>query len=231
MLILNIETSTTVCSVTLSDNEKIISEKISYEPNSHSRLLAGFIENIFKENKIEPSSIDAVAVSEGPGSYTGLRIGVSTAKGIAYSLNKPMIAVDTLQIMTLRAIEQNPELANEQTFFCPMIDARRMEVYSAFYDFEANKISETTNIIIDEHSFLTPLHKKRIVFFGDGAEKCKTIITHENAIFTDEIFPLSTNMVNISMEYYKQNKFVDVAYFEPFYLKPFIATTPKNKFI
>lgn len=231
MLILNIETSTTVCSVVLAENEKIIAEKISFENNSHSRLLASFIDEIFLENNIEPTSLDAIAVSEGPGSYTGLRIGVSTAKGLAFALEKPLISIDTLQIMTIEAIKQRADLVEKQAVFCPMIDARRMEVYTAFYNFQADKISETTNMIIDEHSFLTPLHQKQFAFFGDGANKCKKEITHQNAIFIDAIFPLAKNMVSLALEKFNNQDFVDVAYFEPFYLKPFIATTPKNKLI
>lgn len=227
-MILNIETSTSVCSVTLSHDSKIISEKISYETNSHSRLLARFIDEIFIENNINPKELNAIAVSKGPGSYTGLRIGVSTAKGLAYSLEKPLIAVDTLQIMAENIISENKNLLTNNPILCPMIDARRMEVYTAFYDSENNKISETTNLIIDEHSFLTPLHSRQFIFFGDGAEKCKQKITHANAIFIDKIFPLAKYMVKFSENKFLNKEFVDLAYFEPFYLKPFIATKPKN---
>ncbi|MEA3450827.1 MAG: tRNA (adenosine(37)-N6)-threonylcarbamoyltransferase complex dimerization subunit type 1 TsaB [Bacteroidota bacterium] len=227
-MILNIETSTTVCSVALSHYNKIIAEKTSYENNSHSKLLARFIDEIFKENNIKPQELDAIAVSEGPGSYTGLRIGVSTAKGLAYSLKKPLIAVDTLKIMAENIISENENLLQNNPILCPMIDARRMEVYTAFYDNESNKISDTTNLIIDEHSFLTPLHSRQFIFFGDGAEKCKQKITHANAIFLDKIFPLAKYMVKISENKFLNKEFVDIAYFEPFYLKPFIATKPKN---
>ncbi len=229
MLILNIETSTNVCSASLSCKEKIIGEKVSYENNSHSKLLADFIDKLFKESDFSPQQLDAVSVSQGPGSYTGLRIGVSTAKGLSYALNKPLIAIDTLKIMSVVALKKAKELKIEDAILCPMIDARRMEVYSAFFDFDLVKTTETNNIIIDENSFLTSLQNKNVVFFGNGAEKCKNIITHSNSIYLDDIYPLSSAMVNLSMKKYEQKDFVDLAYFEPFYLKPFIATTPKNK--
>lgn len=230
-MILNIETSKSTCSVTLSDGTKLISKKVSYENNSHSKLLAIFIDEILKEQKISPKQIVAFSVSEGPGSYTGLRIGTSTAKGMAYSLNKPLIAIDTLKIMCKNLLQKNPDLKNIDAILCPMIDARRMEVYTAFYNLDYSKISETTNLIIDENSFLTALHNKKIIFFGDGAEKCKTVIKHPNAIFIDDIYALAENMIEFSYEKFSNKNFEDLAYFEPFYLKPFIATTPKNKLL
>jgi len=228
-MILNIETSKSACSVALSDKNKIIARKVSYENNSHSKLLATFIEELLEEQNIKPNEIDAFAVSKGPGSYTGLRIGTSTAKGMAYALDKPLIAIDTLRIMTASLLQKN-NFSND-VILCPMIDARRMEVYTAFYDVNLNKISEITNKIIDKHSFLTALHKKKIVFFGDGADKCKSIITHENAIFIDAVFPLAENMLSLVNQKFENKDFEDLAYFEPFYLKPFIATTSKNKLI
>ncbi len=228
-MILNIETSTNVCSVALSKDDELIAEKTSFQSNSHSKLLAHFIDDILKENNISPKKLKAIAVSQGPGSYTGLRIGVSTAKGLAYSLNIPLIAIDTLQIMSQQIIKEHDNLLNKNPILCPMIDARRMEVYTAFFDTENNKISQTTNMIIDQYSFLTPLQSKQFLFFGDGSQKCKTKITHSNAIFVENIFPLAKYMVDFSEKLFNNKKFVDVAYFEPFYLKPFIATTPKNK--
>lgn len=228
-MILNIETSAEVCSIALSKDGKLIDKRESYEPNSHSRLLTIFIEDLFKTNKIDFKDLKAIAVSEGPGSYTGLRIGVSTAKGLAYSLGIPLIAIDTLQIMSQGVLSSGLDIENLNPVLCPMIDARRMEVYTAFYDIELNKISETTNLIIDKYSFQTPLQYRPIVFFGNGAEKCKKVITHPNAIFIDNINALAKNMISLSYEKFKNNNFVDVAYFEPFYLKPFIATVPKNK--
>lgn len=228
-MILNIETSANVCSVALSKDGKLIDTLESYEPNSHSRLLTLFIQEIVKKNGISFEDLKAIAVSEGPGSYTGLRIGVSTAKGLAYSLGIPMIAIDTLRIMCIGALSSGLDIETINPILCPMIDARRMEVYTAFYDSALNKISETSNLIIDKYSFQTPLQYRQIVFFGNGAEKCKDTITHPNAIFLDNIVALSKNMVKLSFEKFKNKVFVDVAYFEPFYLKPFIATVAKDK--
>lgn len=228
-MILNIETSTTVCSIALSDKNKIIAHKESFEHNSHSQLLARFIDDIFKENNIKPKDLKAVAVGEGPGSYTGLRIGVSTAKGMAFSLNIPLIAIDTLLIMATDITKNFSELNNQNAILCPMIDARRMEVYTSFYDFESNKLSQTTNLVIDKNSFIEKLEKQKIIFFGDGAEKCKNLITHKNAIFIDNIYPIAQNMIEIAEQKFNNNIFEDLAYFEPFYLKPFITTIAKNK--
>jgi len=228
-MILNIETSTTVCSVALSEKEHIIAEKVSYEVNSHSKLLAQFVDVILKENNIKVSDIQAVAVSEGPGSYTGLRIGVSLAKGIAYASKIPLIAVDTLQILAAGLITEHSHLLVSNPVLVPMIDARRMEVYTAFFEADLTKISETTNMIIDEFSFQTPLQYRPMIFFGDGAKKCSNVIIHQNAIFVENIFPLAKNMAQLAHSKLQNKEFVDVAYFEPFYLKPFIATIPKNK--
>ena len=200
-------------------------------PNSHSKLLANFVQDILHTAKKEASELDAISVSEGPGSYTGLRIGVSIAKGIAYASNIPLIAIDTLQILVENALEKTPQLSNENVIFCPMIDAKRMEVYTAFYGSNAEKISETTNMIIDEHSFLTALNHKKIFFCGNGSQKCKNVIVHQHGIFLDDVYPLARNMTKLAIEKYTENNFVDTAYFEPFYLKPFIATTPKNQLI
>ena len=230
-LILNIETSTTVCSVILAENGNIISKKETDEKNSHSSLLTVFIEEMFKELEINLSDIDAVAVSKGPGSYTGLRIGVSTAKGIAYGINKKLISVSTLQSMAWgmkQYLLKNKIEFNENTLFCPMIDARRMEVYTAFYDTNINMIKEISAEIIDENSFNNLLINNKVYFFGDGANKCKTSITNNNAIFIENIFPSAEYMINFSEKYFQNNKFEDIAYFEPFYLKDFIATVPKK---
>ncbi len=228
-MILNIETSTSVCSVSLSEKNKLIDQKISFKQNSHSKLLAIFIDQLLKKNKIKPKKLDAVSVSQGPGSYTGLRIGVSIAKAMAYSLNIKLIAIDTLQIITYELINNYQNILNNNTFLCPMIDARRDEVYTAFYDYKANKINKTSNLIIDKYSFSTPLQSKKIIFFGNGAPKCKKFIKHHNAIFIDNIVPLAQNMTIISYKKFIDEKFEDIAYFEPFYLKPFIATKAKNK--
>lgn len=148
---------------------------------------------------------------------------------MAFPLNIPLIAIDTLLIMAKNIIKNFSKLNNHNTILCPMIDARRMEVYTSFYDFESNKLSKTTNLIIDKNSFVEKLEKQKIIFFGDGAEKCKNVITHKNAIFIDNIFPIAQNMIEISEQKFNNKIFENVAYFEPFYLKPFITTVAKNK--
>ncbi len=229
-LILNIETATNVCSVTLAKGKQIIANKISYEEKSHSELLTVFIEQIVKEQKISLKDLDAVSVSKGPGSYTGLRIGVSTAKGIAYGIDKPLIAISTLQTMAYQVIF-NQNFEEKNTLLCPMIDARRMEVYNAFYNLEGEQVREIKAEIIDEISYKDILDNQKVIFFGDGSGKCKNIITHENAFFIENITPLSNYMIDLSIKFFEKQQFEDVAYFEPFYLKNFIATKPKKNIL
>ncbi len=227
--ILNIETSTSVCSVSISNNGKLTALKQTREINSHSKLLTVFIEDIFKENNIDIKTIDAVAVSKGPGSYTGLRIGVSAAKGIAYGLNIPIISVDTMQIISANLLRKFPEISNEKnSILLPMIDARRMEVYNALFDINLNLIKEVSAEIIDENSYSELLKSKKVYFFGDGSDKCKEIILNENAIFIQEIFPSAEDMIEFSYKKFEAGDFENTAYFEPFYLKNFIATVPKK---
>jgi tRNA threonylcarbamoyladenosine biosynthesis protein TsaB len=184
--------------------------------------LNSFIADICKEAGKKLSDIDAVAVSKGPGSYTGLRIGVSAAKGFCFSLNIPLISVDTLQAMAKSQNHQN-------VFFCPMIDARRMEVYTALYDAEGNKIEDISAKIIDENSFEKELKANKIIFFGDGAEKCRVVLeSNPNAIFIENVHPSAKYVNELALEKYNNKEFEDLAYFEPFYLKDFIATTPKK---
>ena len=225
-LILNIETSTTICSASLAKDGKKIIGKESNEKNAHSKILTVFIEDVFKEANIKVKDIDAVAVSKGPGSYTGLRIGVSAAKGIAYGAGKPLISVSTLLNMTYGA--KKIINAENEDLFAPMIDARRMEVYTQLFDNELNGLSEINAKIIDEQSFLHELEKHKIHFFGDGAMKCKDAIKHKNAIFYEDFHPSADYMIPFSEKAFDENNFEDVAYFEPFYLKDFVATTPKK---
>ena len=227
--ILHIETATQICSVALSENDTIIANKSTDEKNAHSSVLTVFIEEILKSGNIKPQDLDAVAVSMGPGSYTGLRIGVSTAKGLCYSLDKPLIAVSTLQAMAL-GMAQKPNQLNEDALFCPMIDARRMEVYSAIFDERNKQVRKIMAEIIDENSFAGQLQNQQIYFAGDGAEKCKDVLTHNpNARFIDSFFPSAEFMAGIAYKKFKTRTFEDVAYFEPFYLKDFIAGPPKVK--
>jgi len=224
-LILNIETATEICSVTLAEKGKLIALKEDSE-SRHAKILTVLIDEIYKENGIPMRQTEAVGVSMGPGSYTGLRIGVSVAKGIAYAANIPLIAVSTLQSMAFGISKTNQ--FDKETWFCPMIDARRMEVYTALYD-SSNQIKrEIAAEIIDEHSFQDILSVRKIVFLGNGAEKCKNLIQSPNAIFHDKTFCSAGNMTELSFTSFEKKQFVDVAYFEPYYLKDFVATIAKN---
>jgi tRNA threonylcarbamoyladenosine biosynthesis protein TsaB len=225
-LILNIETSTNVCSASLANNGEVIALKEDFEGKSHASLLTVFISELFSENNIDIINLEAVSVSEGPGSYTGLRIGVSTAKGICFAKSIPLIATNTLQAMAIMASEN---ISNDISLFCPMIDARRMEVYSALFDKNQNQIRETKAEIIDESSYSNELANSKIAFFGDGADKCKSVINNKNAVFIDNIYPSAKFMARLSEEAFMNREFKDVAYFEPFYLKDFIATVSKKK--
>jgi tRNA threonylcarbamoyladenosine biosynthesis protein TsaB len=234
--ILNIETATEVCSVNLARNGEILVEKESMEGLNHSQLLTVYIDEIFKENNFVPTKLDAVAVSKGPGSYTGLRIGVSVAKGLCYSLGIPLIAVGTLETLGKYAAQNKEQFIQpienaENALFCPMIDARRMEVYTALFNARGEKVEPVSAKIIDENSFLEYLSQHPVLFFGNGAEKCKPALTHYNAVFSGPLKASARFMIKLTEEKYNNNDFEDVAYFEPFYLKNFIATVPKNKMI
>jgi tRNA threonylcarbamoyladenosine biosynthesis protein TsaB len=215
-LILNIETTTTNCSVSLSKEGETLFLKEDYNTNfSHAESLHLFIDDVIMAAKIKPSLIDAIAVSKGPGSYTGLRIGVSAAKGLCFSLDKPLISVSTLELLSHQVIIDSGCIV-------PMLDARRMEIYSAIFDENHIQIREIQAQILDETSFLNDLEKGKVYFIGNGVEKTKTIINHENAIFIENKLPSANEMGALSFEKYKKNEFENVAYFEPFYLKDFI---------
>ncbi|MDR2083373.1 MAG: tRNA (adenosine(37)-N6)-threonylcarbamoyltransferase complex dimerization subunit type 1 TsaB [Bacteroidales bacterium] len=223
--ILYIESATSVCSVVLAEGESIISVRESQASNSHSELLTDFIYQILKENSFKVDDLDAVAVSKGPGSYTGLRIGVSAAKGLCYSANIPLIAVDTLCSMAYGA--ENPHI--NTNFYCPMIDARRMEVYTALYDSNIDIISNIEAKVIDENSFQDILRNDKILFFGDGMPKCKNFIKSANAIFDDNYVISAKSLIKPALNKFEVKDFEDIAYFEPFYLKDFIAGKPSVK--
>ena len=229
-VILNIETSAEFCSVTLAENGKIIDSLTEKEERSHASLLAISIEKILKTNNTPVQKIDAIAISKGPGSYTGLRIGTSTAKGMCYGLNIPLIAVDTLKSMSFGARQKwLANNSNENVSFCPMIDARRMEVYFGVYDRNGSQIEPVAAKIIIEKSFEDLFINNTILFCGNGAEKCKVVLMHENALFAGPEKSSAKFMIGLAEAHFKNMVFEDVAYFEPFYLKDFIATTPKNK--
>ncbi|MDO9039332.1 MAG: tRNA (adenosine(37)-N6)-threonylcarbamoyltransferase complex dimerization subunit type 1 TsaB [Lutibacter sp.] len=222
ILILNIETATKNCSVSISKEGKTIALKELNDGNySHAEKLHKLIEQVALEAKIELSDLKAIAVSKGPGSYTGLRIGVSAVKGLCFALDIPMISVNTLQSLAL-------SVSIDKGYKIPLLDARRMEVYSQVFNDKNEKIREVHAEIIDSDSFLEFLNADKVYFFGDGAEKCKAIITHKNAVFIDNKFPSAKEMSVLSYEKYLNNEFEDVAYFEPFYLKEFLGAIPKK---
>jgi len=221
-LILGIETSTKICSVAVSDGGKLLAIEEEGGAYSHSEKLTIFIQKVLDKANVQLKDLDVIAVSKGPGSYTGLRIGVSVAKGLCYALDKPLIAVDTLQAMA-----RNSSLSGD--LFCPMIDARRMEVYTAIYSVDNKVVTPISAKIIDENSFSEELANKKITFFGDGAEKCKDVLGQKiNASFSDKGLPSAEFINQIALEKFQQKEFEDVAYFEPYYLKDFVGTTPKK---
>ncbi len=227
-LILNIETATEVCSVSFSKNGQVIALKENFEGQSHAKLLTVFIDELLRENQLKIKNFDAIAVSMGPGSYTGLRIGVSAAKGLAYAADLPLIAVSTLQSLALSVLQKPNKNIERNAWICPMIDARRMEVYTAFFDTLNVQKTDISADIIDENSYLDILKNRQVVFCGNGAAKCKDSIKHPNALFLDDIVCSAKYMAPLSDTAYREENFVDIAYFEPFYLKNFIATVPKK---
>ncbi len=223
-VILSIETSTTVCSVALTDGNNVVASEKLFLEKSHSNLLTVIIESILDQSNLAKEQLDAVAVSEGPGSYTGLRIGVSTAKGLCYALEIPLISVSTLEAMAFEVNKFN----TESFLLVPMIDARRMEVYTATYDAKLEKLNEVNAMILGENSFKETLSDKKVLFFGNGADKFKPLIeSNSNSRFLSDVSPSAWAIGLLAFEKYQKENFKDVAYFEPFYLKEFRATTPK----
>ena len=225
-LILNIESATGICSVCISSGLDILDFQEADEVFQHAKVLTKLIDNCLKKSGLRLNELDAIALSSGPGSYTSLRVGASTAKGICYALNKPLISVDTLQSL---AIAAQKEKAIDEAFYCPMIDARRMEVYCNLFDGNGKPISETSAKVINEESFDGYFEKgKKVIFCGNGAAKCMGTITSPFAIF----FPSECSAAHfplLSMRHLENKKFEDVAYFVPHYLKPPNITIPKNK--
>lgn len=221
--ILQIETATTVCSVALSKDGETVALKQINERNIHAEVITLFIEDMLKETGISYAQLAAIAVSSGPGSYTGLRIGVSTAKGLCFALDKPLIAIETLEAMA-DGLVKDMNLESKETLLCPMIDARRMEVYTAIFDANDQRIKPTTAEIIDENSFSDLLSEHTILFFGDGAPKCETVLgANPNAQFVADFSNSAAHLSAKAYQKFTAEEFEDVAYFEPFYLKDFIA--------
>jgi tRNA threonylcarbamoyladenosine biosynthesis protein TsaB len=245
-MILCIETATSVCSVALMNGDKIVSIREDKEGFSHSEKLTVFISEITKESGIVLKDLKAIAVSSGPGSYTGLRIGVSVSKGLCYALDKPLIGISTLEAMAYGAImgmsskiKSHPdsnreskfknEVAEiENMFYCPMIDARRMEVYCALYDSKMNCLHNPSAVVVTENFFYEYVDKKKIAYFGDGAEKCKNILTN-NFDFNDGIYPSAEFMGQIASDKYAKSQFENLALFEPVYLKEYRPGMAKTK--
>ena len=225
--ILNIETSTNVCSVALSQDGVCLYEDVYMEGPSHAQFHAGYVKNAVSFADSHAIPIDAIAISKGPGSYTGLRIGVSEAKGVAYGRDAKLLSVPTLKLLTVPILLGHEELP-EYALLCPMIDARRMEVYCALYDRALNEVVQTQALVIDSDSFKEYLDKQPIYFMGNGADKCVETIQHPNAHFIKNIVPRAKNMIPLAEMAMAKEQFEDVAYFEPFYLKEFVATKSKK---
>ena len=224
--ILQIETSTQYCSAAISRDGETSTLKIASGQNLHAGSLTLFIDEVLKQAELQYADLSAVAVSKGPGSYTGLRIGVSTAKGLCYALDKPLIAIDTLKMMADGFLQENPGFND---LVCPMIDARRLEVYTALYSPLGHELQPVTAKIIDENSFAPELRASKITFIGDGALKCQPVISNPNATFLAENFNSAANMSALAFQRFQEKSFEDVAYFEPFYLKDFMITVSKKK--
>lgn len=213
--ILNIETSTKNCSVSIGLNGKTIALVEASEAQfNHAEKLHIFIENALKSSNITLNNLEGIAISKGPGSYTGLRIGVSAAKGFAYALNIPLISVDTLLVLA-KKVKSEPN-----SLIIPMLDARRMEVYTAVFDAEFNYVEKTQSLILNENSF--EKYSEKIICLGDCQEKVKQVLSHQNFHYeNDFIYPSANEMSELSYESFLKNEFEDTAYFEPFYLKDF----------
>ncbi len=223
-IILHLETATTNCSVSISrDDEIIVLKENNAASYSHSEQLHVFIKEALKEASLSFSDLDAVAISKGPGSYTGLRIGVSAAKGICFSLDIPLISIPTLQSMANQVDLKPGELV------IPVLDARRMEVYSCVYDNNYQEIRETRAEVINEDSFVEYLGENKVYVMGSGAEKCRGVLQHPNFIFNESVVPSAKDMVSMAFEKYESKQFEDVAYFEPYYLKDFVLQQKKKK--
>lgn len=227
MIILHIESSTRYCSVALSEDDQSIFFLSNDEGMNHAALLSLFIRDAYLFLEERSQKVDAVAVSSGPGSYTGLRIGVATAKGLCYGSGLPLISVSTLETIAVAGLNEMPDI-DPHALLVPMIDARRMEVYSAVYDTSGHQVREVIPEIITPESYVDLLQNHKLYFMGDGAAKCKETIQSDMAHFMVDIHPLAVNMIPSAVMKYRLGKFEDPAYFEPFYLKEFQGTIPKN---
>lgn len=229
-VIIEIETSTKVCSAAVTAEGQVLQHFEDFQGRNHAALLSGFLKgclDYLADKEIRP---EAVAVSMGPGSYTGLRIGLSEAKGLCYALDIPLIGISTLELMATRVMFSTDDV-DPDSILVPMIDARRMEVYTAAYDFALTPLMKPQPLILDEGSYSEPLATGRpVLFFGDGSEKAREVITAPNAVFVPDVDPLALDMIALAERAYARRDFLDLAYSVPEYLKEFQATKPKNKF-
>lgn len=223
-LILSLETSTDVCSVALHDGKRSLANAEVREPQAHAARLALLIEQVKNKAGVEMNDIRAVAITSGPGSYTGLRIGTSTAKGLCYALDIPLIAVGSLDLLTFQGSRHNLS----QALLCPMIDARRMEVYCLVSDARLKIIEPVSAKVIDENSFSELLDREKMLFFGNGALKCRQVITNPNALFIADIYPSAADLGLMADEKFSSAQFEDLGAFKPFYLKEFAAKKPRG---
>ena len=232
-MILCLETATSICSVALCSDSGVRSLRESHENKSHASSLTLFIEDLLKEQNLTVKDLEAIAVSKGPGSYTGLRIGVSVAKGMAYAASIPLIGIETTLSMVngITGKGENKIPAGSNTLYCPMLDARRMEVYYAVYTSTGKIIKGIAAEIMDENSFNDIPVNFRIIFFGEGAAKCKNLIKRKNSFFADEFIMSASHMYKPAYEAFNHKRFEDVAYFEPLYLKDFITTVQKKNIL
>lgn len=227
-VILNIETSTTVCSTALTADGMIMTHYEDYNGRNHAALLSGYIKSCLDYLAEKELSLDAVAVSIGPGSYTGLRIGLSEAKGLAYALDIPLIAISTLELLATRVMFSSMDI-DPETIFVPMIDARRMEVYTAAYDFGLEELIKPCALILDENSYAEILSSDRpVLMFGDGSAKAADVIKSPSVKFLESVEPLAVDMIALAERAYARKEFSDVAYVVPAYLKDFVATKSKQ---
>ena len=224
--LLHIESTSTVCSVAVSENNTLLAVKEINDGFTHAENLHLFIQDVLQQVGLSLKQLQAISISSGPGSYTGLRIGFASAKGLAYALNIPLIKVDTLQSLSRCVIER----INKDGYYCPLIDARRMEVYYAIHNLELNEIQVPANLVLSETTVSKFDLDKDIYFFGDGLEKSKSILSQLKRVhFIENIVPSSIHLISLAFDKFVKNEFEDLAYTEPFYLKDFYFTTPSNK--
>lgn len=223
-LILNIDTATEFASICIAEDEDCLAIERSMDQKSHASFVQPAIKKLLERLGLDISCIDAIAVTAGPGSYTGLRVGLSTAKGLCYALNKPLILANTLEVMALAGIRSAEKSGQEEEMllYCPMIDARRLEVFTAVYNSELSAMMEPQSMVLDEHSFEKLLSTNTIVFSGSGHKKCREKISNANAVFSEQ-FHSAEDLAIRSAEQYRQKNFADLAYSEPFYLKDFYS--------